>query len=48
MSGATWQGRAVIRISISNWQTTDAHIDLLAAEMQRAARSVQPTPPTSP
>jgi len=48
MSGATWQGRAVIRVSISNWQTTDAHIDLLAAEMQRAAWSVQPTSPTSP
>jgi hypothetical protein len=38
----------VIRVSISNWQTTDAHIDLLAAEMQRAAWSVQPTSPTSP
>ena len=47
MSGATWQERAVIRISISNWQTTDAHIRLLATEMQRAALAVQPAPPAS-
>ena len=47
MSGATWQERAVIRISISNWQTTGAHIRLLGTEMQRAAQAVQPAPPAS-
>ena len=47
MSGATWQERAVIRISISNWQTTEAHIHLLGTEMQRAAQAVQPAPPAS-
>ncbi|MBT3461912.1 MAG: aspartate aminotransferase family protein [Gammaproteobacteria bacterium] len=47
MSGATWQDRAVIRISISNWQTTEAHIRLLGTEMQRAAQAVQPAPPAS-
>jgi glutamate/tyrosine decarboxylase-like PLP-dependent enzyme len=47
MSGATWQERAVIRISISNWQTTEAHIRLLGTEMQRAAQAVQPAPPAS-
>ncbi len=47
MSGASWQGRAVIRISISNWQTTDAHIRLLAAEMQRAAQTIKPAPPAT-
>jgi glutamate/tyrosine decarboxylase-like PLP-dependent enzyme len=27
MSGTTWDGRAAIRISVSNWQTTDADVD---------------------
>ena len=44
MSGATWRGRSVIRISISNWQTSNAHIRLLAAEMRRAADIVMTLP----
>jgi glutamate/tyrosine decarboxylase-like PLP-dependent enzyme len=28
MSGTTWDGRKAIRISVSNWQTDDAEIDL--------------------
>jgi len=28
MSGTTWAGRRAIRISVSNWQTTDEEIDL--------------------
>jgi glutamate/tyrosine decarboxylase-like PLP-dependent enzyme len=28
MSGTTWDGRKAIRISVSNWQTGDAEIDL--------------------
>ena len=40
MSGTTWDGRAAIRISVSNWQTTDDDVDrtLAAYAGQRAAR----------
>jgi len=27
MGGTTWDGRAAIRISVSNWQTSDADVD---------------------
>ena len=37
MSGTTWDGRRAIRVSVSNWQTTDAEIDL-ALQSFRAAR----------
>jgi hypothetical protein len=33
--GATWQGRQVMRISVSNWSTTEADIDLSAAAILR-------------
>jgi glutamate/tyrosine decarboxylase-like PLP-dependent enzyme len=36
MSGTTWGGRRAIRVSVSNWQTTDAEIDL-ALQSFRAA-----------
>jgi glutamate/tyrosine decarboxylase-like PLP-dependent enzyme len=36
MSGTTWEGRRAIRISVSNWQTTGAEIDL-ALQSFRAA-----------
>ena len=26
MSGTQWEGRAAIRISVSNWQTTEADV----------------------
>ncbi len=40
MSGTTWDGRAAIRISVSNWQTTDDDVDrtLAAYAGQRALR----------
>jgi len=40
MSGTTWAGRAAIRISVSNWQTTDEDVDrtLAAYAGQLAAR----------
>jgi glutamate/tyrosine decarboxylase-like PLP-dependent enzyme len=40
MSGTTWDGRAAIRISVSNWQTTDDDVDrtLAAYAGQLAAR----------
>ncbi len=28
LSGSVWQGRAVMRISVSNWSTTQADADL--------------------
>jgi hypothetical protein len=27
MGGTTWQGRAAMRISVSNWSTTEADAD---------------------
>jgi cysteine sulfinate desulfinase/cysteine desulfurase-like protein len=37
MGGTTWQGRAAIRISVSNWSTTEADIDRTADAMLEAA-----------
>ena len=37
MGGTTWQGRFAIRISVSNWSTTQADIDRTADAMLRAA-----------
>ena len=37
MGGTTWQGRAAIRISVSNWSTTEADIDRTADAILRAA-----------
>jgi len=34
--GTTWQGRAAMRISVSNWSTTEADIDLSAEAILRA------------
>ena len=39
MSGTTWQGRAAIRISVSNWSTTDDDVDRTVATFARAAAS---------
>jgi glutamate/tyrosine decarboxylase-like PLP-dependent enzyme len=43
MSGATWQGRAAIRISVSNWQTSDGDVDRTLAAFARAAATAAPT-----
>jgi glutamate/tyrosine decarboxylase-like PLP-dependent enzyme len=37
MGSTTWQGQTAIRISISNWSTTEADIDRTADAMLRAA-----------
>ncbi|HET6648695.1 MAG TPA: pyridoxal-dependent decarboxylase, partial [Candidatus Limnocylindria bacterium] len=37
MGGTTWQGKAAIRISVSNWSTTEADIDRTAEAILRAA-----------
>lgn len=38
--GASWQGHQAMRISVSNWSTTEADIDLSAEAMLRAFSSV--------
>jgi glutamate/tyrosine decarboxylase-like PLP-dependent enzyme len=38
MGGTTWRGKAAIRISISNWSTTEADIDCTVDAIVRAAR----------
>ena len=38
MSGTTWDGRGAIRLSVSNWQTTEDDIDRTVAEFARAAK----------
>jgi glutamate/tyrosine decarboxylase-like PLP-dependent enzyme len=37
MSGTTWQGRAAMRISVSNWATTEADVDRSVAAILRCA-----------
>ncbi len=37
MGGTTWQGKAAMRISVSNWSTTGADIDRTADAILRAA-----------
>ena len=46
MSGSVWQGRAVLRISVSNWSTDDADIVAAIAAVARAmaAVSLEPVP----
>ena len=39
MGGTTWQGRAAMRISVSNWSTTEADIDRTAEAIGRALRA---------
>ncbi|MCB8876178.1 aspartate aminotransferase family protein [Acidisoma silvae] len=38
--GTVWQGRTAMRISVSNWSTTDADVQLSIAAMLRAADQV--------
>ena len=40
LSGTTWDGRKAIRVSVSNWQTGDAEIDLAVAEFAAQAGQV--------
>jgi glutamate/tyrosine decarboxylase-like PLP-dependent enzyme len=37
MAGTSWDGRAAIRISVSNWQTTEEDVERTLAEFARAA-----------
>ena len=38
LGGTVWRGRAAVRVSVSNWSTTEEDIDRLAAAL-KAARS---------
>jgi hypothetical protein len=39
MSGTVWDGRAAIRLSVSNWRTTEADVDRTVAAFARALRA---------
>jgi glutamate/tyrosine decarboxylase-like PLP-dependent enzyme len=41
MSGTTWDARRAIRISVSNWQTTDEEIDLALRSFRGALQPAQ-------
>ena len=40
LSGSVWQGRAVMRISVSNWATTAGDVDRSVEAILRCARSL--------
>ncbi|HEX2625329.1 MAG TPA: aminotransferase class V-fold PLP-dependent enzyme [Candidatus Limnocylindrales bacterium] len=40
LGGSTWHGMAVMRISVSNWSTTEADVDLSIEAILRCARDV--------
>ncbi|MEO8276194.1 MAG: pyridoxal-dependent decarboxylase [Thermoanaerobaculia bacterium] len=37
LSGTTWRGQAAMRISVANWSTAEADVDLAVAAIRRAA-----------
>jgi glutamate/tyrosine decarboxylase-like PLP-dependent enzyme len=41
MSGTTWDGRRAIRLSVSNWQTTEREIELALKSFRTAAHPAQ-------
>jgi glutamate/tyrosine decarboxylase-like PLP-dependent enzyme len=43
LSGTTWQGRAAMRISVSNWRTTREDVERSAEAILRCARVAVPT-----
>jgi glutamate/tyrosine decarboxylase-like PLP-dependent enzyme len=43
LGGTTWHGMAAMRISVSNWSTTEADADLSVAAIRRCAAAVQAT-----
>jgi glutamate/tyrosine decarboxylase-like PLP-dependent enzyme len=40
LGGTTWHGMAAMRISVSNWSTTEADADLSVAAIRRCAEAV--------
>ena len=43
MSGTTWEGRAAIRVSVSNWQTSDGDVDRLVRAFAAATAAAPAT-----
>ena len=41
MTPSTWHGRAVLRISVSNWRTTDEDVDRTVAAVRRVLDEVR-------
>ena len=41
MTPSTWHGQAVLRISVSNWRTTDGDVDLTLAAVRRVLAEVR-------
>jgi glutamate/tyrosine decarboxylase-like PLP-dependent enzyme len=41
LSGTVWDGRAAIRVSVSNWQTSDDDVDRLVRAFARASAAVR-------
>lgn len=41
MSGTVWDGRAAMRVSVSNWSTTEADVDRTVAAVARALADVR-------
>ncbi|HEY0890549.1 MAG TPA: aminotransferase class V-fold PLP-dependent enzyme [Nocardioides sp.] len=41
MSGSRWHGRSVLRISVSNWATTDADVERSLVALRRCAAAAQ-------
>ena len=48
LGGTTWHGMAAMRISVSNWSTTEADADLSVEAILRCAREGAPSPPPAP
>ena len=41
MTPSTWHGRAVLRISVSNWRTTEADVDRTLDAVRRVLSEVR-------
>lgn len=49
MSGSTWRGRSVLRISVSNWSTTDSDVQRSLDAVRQAVTDLRPlTSPSVP
>ena len=42
VGGTVWRGRGAVRVSVSNWSTSEADIDRLAASLERAFAAARP------
>jgi glutamate/tyrosine decarboxylase-like PLP-dependent enzyme len=47
LGGTTWHGMAAMRISVSNWSTTEADADLSVEAILRCARTAAEAIPTA-